>query len=130
GSGGTIMGTGRRLRQELGDGVKLIGVEPHPRSKVAGLRNLEEDAFIPPVLDLTKLSGRLIVDSRAAFRTVRAASEYGLFLGLSAGAVLAGAIRYAKRLERGTVVAVLADGGWKYISVGVCRSEEELGEAA
>jgi cysteine synthase B len=128
GSGGTLMGTGRRLREAFGD-VKVVGVEPHPGSKVAGLRNLEEDSFVPPILDLSKLDARLIVSSRDAFRMVHAASRLGLFLGLSAGAVLHGAIRYARRLERGRVCAVLADNGWKYLSIGVCRAEEELGAA-
>ena len=74
GSGGTLMGTGRRLKETLTD-VKLVAVEPDPGAKLHGLRNLEQDAFIPDILDLTLLDRRLMVSSSDAFAMVRDVSS-------------------------------------------------------
>jgi len=121
GSGGTLMGTGRRLRESLPE-VKLVAVEPDPGMKVHGLRNLEEDAFIPDILDLTLLDRRLMVSSAEAFQIVRdVGRRYALFLGMSAGAVLVGARRVVQQMREGVVVALLADAGWKYLSTGVWK---------
>ena len=124
GSGGTLMGTGRRLRERDPD-VSIVGIEPFPGGKLMGLRNVVDDAFIPDVLDLDMLDRRLVVSGAAALATVRRqARESGLFLGMSAGAVLWGALRVARGMDDGTtVVAVLADAGWKYLSTGMWRRE-------
>ncbi len=125
GSGGTLMGTGRRLKETLTD-VKLVAVEPDPGAKVHGLRNLEQDAFIPDILDLALLDRRLMVSSSEAFEMVRdVGRRYALFVGMSAGAVLVGARRVAQSMPDGVVVALLADAGWKYLSTGVWKSRIE-----
>ncbi len=122
GSGGTLMGTGWRLRESLPD-VELVAVEPDPGMKVHGLRNLEADAFIPDILDLTVLDRRLMVSSSEAVQMVRdVGRRYALFLGMSAGAVLVGARRVVHKMREGVVVALLADAGWKYLSTGVWKS--------
>lgn len=124
GSAGTLMGTGRRVK-EHNPQARLIAVEPYPGSRLQGLRNIEEDGYAPPILDLDLLDGRLLVSGEHAHLMVReAARKEGIFLGMSAGAVLYGALRVAHSLQSGNVVAILADAGWKYMSIGIC--EESL----
>jgi cysteine synthase B len=118
GTGGTLTGAGRYLKDNR-PGVKVIAAVPHPGDLVQGLRAIEE-GFIPPVLDESVLDGRIVVDSVSAFRMTKDVMEKeAIFAGISAGAVLTVAVRTAARLERGNIVALLADGGWKYLSTGL-----------
>lgn len=118
GTGGTLTGAGRYLKDNR-PGVKVIAAVPHPGDLVQGLRAIEE-GFIPPVLDESVLDGRIVVDSVSAFRMTKDLMEKeAIFAGISAGAVLTVAVRTAARLERGNIVALLADGGWKYLSTGL-----------
>ncbi len=118
GTGGTLTGAGRYLKDNR-PGVKVIAAVPHPGDLVQGLRAIEE-GFIPPVLDESVLDGRIVVDSVSAFRMAKNLMEKeAIFAGISAGAVLTVAVRTAERLERGNIVALLADGGWKYLSTGL-----------
>ncbi len=113
GTGGTIMGAGRRLK-EARPSVKLVGVEPHPGSQVQGLHSLD-DGYIPPILDLDLLDGKILINTPAAFEhAVQIMGTQGIFPGLSSGAVLYGALRFARRMTRGNVVCIFADSGWKY----------------
>lgn len=115
GTGGTLTGVGRYLKEHNPD-VKIIAAVPHPGDLVQGLRALEE-GFIPPVLDESVLDGRIVVDSRTSFAMTKELMEReAIFAGISAGAVMRVAVKAAERLERGNVVALLADGGWKYLS--------------
>jgi cysteine synthase len=118
GTGGTLTGAGRYLKDNR-PGVRVIAAVPHPGDLVQGLRAIEE-GFIPPVLDESVLDGRIVVDSVSAFRMAKDLMEKeAIFAGISAGAVLTVAMRSAERLERGNIVALLADGGWKYLSTGL-----------
>ncbi len=118
GTGGTLMGCARRLK-EHNPRIRVVAVEPHPGELVQGLRSLEE-GFIPPILDTSLLDSKIIVDSRCAFAATKdVTTKEGVFAGVSSGAVIHCAIRVAHRMDRGTVVCVLCDGGWKYISLGV-----------
>jgi cysteine synthase B len=118
GTGGTLMGTARRLK-EYNPAIKVIAVEPHPGELVQGLRNLDE-GFIPPIVDLSLLDGKMIVTSEDAFRMTREVTRReGLFCGVSSGAVLHAAVNYAKRQENAHIVVLMADGGWKYLSSGL-----------
>jgi cysteine synthase len=118
GTGGTLMGCARRLK-EHNPRIRVVAVEPHPGDLVQGLRSLEE-GFIPPILDASLLDSKIIVDSRCAFATTKdLTTKEGIFAGVSSGAVIHCAIRVAHRMQRGTIVCVLCDGGWKYISLGV-----------
>lgn len=118
GTGGTLMGVGRRLK-EANPNAKIIAVEPEPGDLVQGLRSLEE-GFIPPILDLSLLDGKYLVSSADALAMTRQLLEReGIFGGVSSGAVLHGAIRLGRRIRSGTIVALLADGGWKYLSSGL-----------
>ena len=128
GTGGTLTGAGRYLKERK-PGVKIVATAPHPGDLVQGLRSLE-DGFIPEVFDESVLDGKIVVDSRTAFAAAKELTEKeGVFAGISAGAVLRTAQRVARRLERGNVVLLLADGGWKYLSTDLWTKEyEELPE--
>jgi [CysO sulfur-carrier protein]-thiocarboxylate-dependent cysteine synthase len=124
GTGGTLMGVGRRLKDH-NPKIQVIAVEPEQGDLVQGLRSLE-DGFIPPILDLDFLDGKIMCDSADALRAERLlALNEGIFAGVSSGAVIYGALRVAQRLERGTIVALLADGGWKYLSTGLWAKSPE-----
>ncbi len=126
GTGGTLTGVGRFLK-ERNPQVKVIAAVPHPGDLVQGLRSLEE-GFIPPVLDESVLDGRIVVDSRSSFALVKELMDKeAVFAGISAGAVMRTAIKVAERMERGNIVVLLADGGWKYLSTSLwSKSYEEL----
>ncbi len=126
GTGGTLMGVGRRLKEHNSE-VRVIAVVPHPEERIQGLRSLEE-GFIPPIVDPTLLDGQFIITSRESFESTRELLEReSIFAGISSGAVLACAIRVAERMESGNIVCLMADGGWKYLSTGVwTRPLEEL----
>ena len=118
GTGGTLTGVGRCLKRER-DGVRVIAAEPLPGELVSGLRSLE-DGFVPPVLDETVLDDRYLVSNRDAVIGVRRLmDDEGLFAGLSSGAVLSVALKVAAEMQGGTIVMLLADGGWKYLSTNL-----------
>ncbi len=119
GTGGTLTGTGRRLKEharKAGREIRVVAAAPHPDDFIQGLRSLE-DGYIPPVLDMSVLDGRMIIQSKDAFEMTRQLTEReGIFAGISSGAVLACALRVAGRMQKGNIVCLLADGGWKYLS--------------
>ena len=122
GTGGTLMGVGRRLK-EYNANIRVVAVAPHPDDVIQGLRSLEE-GFIPPILDLSLLDTRIMIESQEAFRTTRELLEReGIFAGVSAGAVVACALRIAQRMEKANIVCLLADGGWKYLSANLWTRE-------
>ena len=115
GTGGTLMGAGARLREAF-PGIVVAAAEPLPGDPVMGLRSLE-DGYVPPILDVSKLDRKVLVSNADAVTTLRELlREEGVFAGVSSGAVIHVARRLAAELDEGVVVAVLADGGWKYIS--------------
>jgi cysteine synthase len=128
GTGGTLTGVGHFLRRER-PGARVIAAEPLPGEQVHGLRNLEE-GFVPPVLDASVLDDRFLVSNRDAVIGVRRLiREEGVFAGLSAGAVLHVALRVADEMKEGSIVVLLADGGWKYRSTGIYgRDLDDLDE--
>ena len=118
GTGGTLTGVGRRLKEHNPD-ARIIAVVPHPEERIQGLRSLE-DGFIPPVLDTTVLDGQFIITSRESFEKTRELLHVeSIFAGISSGAVLACALRLAERMDEGNIVCLFADGGWKYLSTGL-----------
>jgi cysteine synthase len=126
GTSGTLMGVGRRLR-EHNPRARVIAVAPNPGDIIEGLRSLEE-GFVPPILDISLLDTRMIVDSRESIRATRELTEReGIFAGISSGAVISCALKVAQKLEKGNIVALLADGGWKYLSTQLwTRPLEEI----
>ncbi len=99
----------------------MLAVEPPLGEKVEGLRNLDE-GYIPPVYEKwggpELLDGKRIVRPRESIEWTRRLVEVGIFAGISAGAALAGAVRVAEQIEAGTIVFIVCDGGWKYLSTG------------
>jgi cysteine synthase B len=115
GTGGTIMGVGRRLREHRPT-VQLVAAEPHPGNQLQGLRSLD-DGYVPPILDLKQLDAKILVRSASAFRAAREVLQReGIFAGLSSGAVMYAALKWGQRMERGTIVVMFADAGWKYLT--------------
>jgi len=115
GTGGTLMGTGERLRESFPD-VLVAAAEPLPGDPVMGLRSLE-DGYVPPILDVSKLDRKVLVSNEESVAAVRALLDAeGIFAGVSAGAVVHVGCVLASELDEGVVVCVLADGGWKYLS--------------
>jgi cysteine synthase B len=115
GTGGTLTGNARRLK-EYNPAIKIVAAEPWQGDGVQGLRSLE-DGFVPPVLDSSLLDAKILVTSEDALRRTRQLKDQeGIFAGPSSGAVLHTALRVAASMERGKVVVILADGGWKYLS--------------
>ncbi|HEX7226061.1 MAG TPA: cysteine synthase family protein [Candidatus Limnocylindria bacterium] len=126
GTGGTLTGVGRYLKRER-PSVRIVAAEPLPGEQVQGLRSLDE-GFVPPVLDASVLDDKYLVSNRdAVIGLRRLLDEEGIFAGLSCGAAVAVALRVAGDLERGSVVVLLADGGWKYLSADLwSRDLDEL----
>ncbi|HTD09143.1 MAG TPA: cysteine synthase family protein [Solirubrobacteraceae bacterium] len=119
GTGGTLMGNGRRLKEELGDAVKIVAAEPMQGEPVQGLRSLD-DGFIPPIIDISLLDRKIFVtNSDAIVWTRKLLDDEGVFAGVSSGAIASIAVRIAGELDEGNVVFVVADDGWKYLSSGI-----------
>jgi [CysO sulfur-carrier protein]-thiocarboxylate-dependent cysteine synthase len=118
GTGGTLMGNGRRLKEENPETL-VIAAEPMQGELVQGLRSLD-DGFIPPIIDLSLLDRKIMVSNRDAIVwTKKLLDEEGVFAGVSSGAIAAIAVRIAAELDSGNVVFLVPDDGWKYLSSGV-----------
>lgn len=127
GTGGTLMGVGRRLREHNPE-VKIIAAEPELGEMVYGLRSLD-DGFIPPIFDEKILDRKFLVDSAEALRATRELTQgEGIFAGISSGAVVHTARRIGESLESAEIVCLLADGGWKYLSTHAWAPEIERAE--
>jgi [CysO sulfur-carrier protein]-thiocarboxylate-dependent cysteine synthase len=127
GTGGTLMGAGRRLRESFPD-VVVAAAEPLPGDPVMGLRSLE-DGYVPPILDVAQLDRKVLVSNAEAVAGLRALLDReGVFAGVSAGAVVHVARKLAAELDEGVVVAILADAGWKYLSADFWDAEDPAAE--
>jgi cysteine synthase B len=126
GTGGTLMGNGRRLKEEDPDTL-IVAAEPLQGEAVQGLRSLD-DGYIPPIIDLSLLDRKIFVSNRdAVVWTRKLLDEEGMFVGVSAGAIASIAVRVANELDEGNVVFIVPDDGWKYLSSGVyTKPMEEL----
>jgi cysteine synthase B len=127
GTGGTLMGAGRRLRESFPE-VVVAAAEPLPGDPVVGLRSLE-DGYVPPILDVSQLDRKVLVSNAEAVAGLRALLDHeGVFAGVSAGAVVHVARKLAAELDEGVVVAILADAGWKYLSADFWDAEDPAAE--
>ena len=132
GTSGTLMGTGKFLKEQNPD-IKVIAIEPPLGEKVEGLRNLDE-GYIPPLFDrwhgFDLLDRKRVVRPRESIEwTRRLVAECGVFAGISAGAALAGAAKVASEIDEGTIVFIVCDGGWKYLSTGAYTDDLDAAEA-
>lgn len=130
GTGGTLMGNGRRLKEHDPD-IKIVAAEPELGELVYGLRSLE-DGYIPPLFDPDKIDGKVKVRARESILWTRELlTKEGIFSGISAGAVIWVAQRTAERLAKdggGDIVCLLADGGWKYLSTDAWTQDIDAAE--
>ena len=125
GTGGTLTGVGRFLRKAR-PAARVVAAEPLPGELVQGLRSLE-DGFVPPVLDASLLTDRYLVSIRDAVIGMRSLLQAeGVFVGPSSGAVLHVALRAARDLAARSVVMLLADGGWKYLSLDLWTRDVDV----
>ncbi|MEW6720786.1 MAG: cysteine synthase family protein [Thermodesulfobacteriota bacterium] len=121
GTGGTLMGVSRFLREKAPK-AQVVGVEPTLGHRIQGLKNMKE-AIVPPIYREESLDWKIVVEDEPAFLTARRlALEEGLFVGMSSGAAVAGAIEVARGMARGTVVVLLPDRGDRYLSTSLFRS--------
>ncbi len=115
GTGGTLMGAGRRLK-EHNPRTQIIAVQPYPKSGLQGLRSLL-DGYVPPILDLNQLDYCEFAKDEDSFIMVKElADKEGIFAGISSGAVMHHVIKIARKMEKGVIVTLFPDGGWKYVS--------------
>ncbi len=127
GTGGTIMGVARRLRERWPH-MRVIGVEPRLGERLQGLRSLAE-GYIPPLLDLDLLNRRFLVDSADAIATARRViRSEGIFAGVSSGATMHTALRVAESMDEGNIVIMFSDGAWKYLPSHPWDSAEQGSE--
>jgi cysteine synthase B len=133
GTSGTLLGVGRFLK-ERNPAIQVWAVEPPAGEMVDGLRNLD-DGYIPPIF--TELGGpdlldrKTMIGPRQSVEWTRRLAEVGVFAGISSGAAMAGAARCAQAIERGVIVIVGADAGWKYLSTGAWTDDlDEVVERA
>jgi cysteine synthase B len=117
GTSGTLMGVSRYLHEHR-PSVRVVAAEPMPGEAVQGLRSLDE-GFVPEIFDPALIDAKYLVSNREAVAALRdLVAREGIFGGPSCGAILVAAAREARRMDGGTIVALLPDGGWKYLSVG------------
>jgi cysteine synthase B len=116
------MGVSRYLREHK-PGVRIVAAEPLPGEQVQGLRSLDE-GFIPEILDPSLIDAKYLVSNLDALTALRElVFREGIFAGPSCGAVLVAAAREAAAMDGGTIVALLPDGGWKYLSAGTFTTD-------
>jgi cysteine synthase B len=121
GTTGTIMGAGRFLREKK-PGIRIIGVEPPPGHTIQGLKSMI-NSIVPKIYNEKFLDDKVIVNDSEAFETARAlATKEGLFVGMSSGAAVAGALKVAEKMKSGTIVTILPDRGDRYLSTTLFRS--------
>jgi cysteine synthase B len=121
GTTGTLMGAGRRLREHDGR-IRIVGVEPNLGHKIQGLKNMNE-SIVPKNYDPSFADEKLAVADDDAFNTTRQlALHEGLFVGMSSGAAVWGAMQMAKRIGSGRIVVILPDRGDRYLSTSLFTS--------
>jgi cysteine synthase B len=121
GTTGTIMGAGRRLK-EFNDKIRIVGVEPFLGHRIQGLKNMQE-SIVPKIYNSSAIDEKINVNDEDAFETTRKlALKEGLFVGMSSGAAMFGALRMAEQLKKGTIVVILPDRGDRYLSTTLFAS--------
>ena len=121
GTTGTLMGV-KRFFKEKKPQVKIVGVEPTEGHTIQGLKNMKE-SIVPEIYNPKMLDEKITIEDDEAFETTRLlAANEGIFVGMSSGAAVAGALRIAKDMSSGTIVVILPDRGDRYLSTTLFRS--------
>ncbi len=127
GTTGTLMGISRRFK-ELKPEVKIVGVEPYLGHKIQGLKNMNE-SYRPGIFDKGRVDQIIRIDDDEAYQTTRLlAKKEGIFVGMSSGAAMAGALRLARGMRSGTVAVILPDGGERYLSTPLFEDKKKTGQ--
>jgi len=109
------MGISKKLK-EYNPNIKIVGIEPQLAHKIAGLKNMKE-AIVPKIYDEKKLDKKITVYNEQAYETARGlATKEGIFVGMSSGAAMYGALQLAKEIKTGNIVVIFPDRGEKYLS--------------
>jgi cysteine synthase B len=121
GTTGTLMGAGKYLKEKNPD-IKIIGIEPIKGHKIQGLKNMNE-SIVPTIYRPERLNEKIVIEDEEAYETARQlVGQEGLFVGMSSGAAVAGALRVTKNIDSGTIVVILPDRGDRYLSTTLFRS--------
>jgi cysteine synthase B len=122
GTSGTLMGISRYFSEHAPQ-VKVVGIEPGLGHKIQGLKNMHE-AIVPEIYETRRLADKLLVEDEVAYDMSRKlALQMGLFVGMSSGAAVAGALQVAETIDHGTIVTLLPDRGDRYLSTNLFRSQ-------
>ena len=136
GTSGTLMGVGRFLKEHKPE-TQVWAIEPPSGEMVDGLRNLD-DGYIPPIFTdnhgAELLDRKVVVRPKESIEWTRRMTEVGLFVGISSGAIMAGAVKCASLIpddQTATIVTIACDDGWKYLSTGAWSDDiDEVVERA
>jgi cysteine synthase B len=121
GTGGTLMGISKFLKEKK-PGIKIVGIEPTIGHAIQGLKNMTE-AIVPKIYDPKRLDEKIVIEDGEAFETARLLAKCeGIFVGMSSGAAVAGALRIVHDMPSGTIVVILPDRGDRYLSTTLFRS--------
>jgi len=118
GTSGTLVGAGRYLKEQRPD-ITIIGIEPLPGHRIQGLKNLTE-SMVPSIFDRSIVDRMISIEDQEAFSMAsKLAKREGIFVGLSSGAAVAGALRISEEMDSGKIVTILPDRGDRYLSTGI-----------
>lgn len=121
GTSGTLIGAGKYLKKKK-PSVRVVAVEPTEGHSIQGLKNMKE-AIVPGIYDPKAFDDKVTIEDGEAFEITRLlATKEGIFVGMSSGAAVAGAIHVARQLDKGTIVVILPDRGDRYLSTTLFRS--------
>jgi len=125
GTSGTLMGVSRKLK-EYNSAINIVGVEPYLGHKIQGLKNMKE-AYCPEIFEKSRLDKKINIDDDEAFEmTRRLAKQEGIFVGMSSGAAMVGALKEAETMTKGTVVVILPDSGERYLSTPLFTVKDKI----
>ncbi|RJR42698.1 MAG: cysteine--tRNA ligase [Desulfobacteraceae bacterium] len=126
GTTGTLMGLARRFK-ELDPNILVVGVEPYLGHKIQGLKNMKE-SYCPGIFERKRADRVIHVEDEEAYETARLlARNEGIFVGMSSGAAMAGALKLAGEMKEGRIVAILPDGGERYLSTSLFADKKRSG---
>jgi len=121
GTSGTLIGTGKYLREKI-PGVRIVAIEPTVGHSIQGLKNMTE-SIVPGIYNTRGFDEKVVMEDGEAFEMTRIlATREGVFVGMSSGAAVAGAVRIAAKMDRGNIVVILPDRGDRYLSTTLFRS--------
>jgi cysteine synthase len=121
GTSGTAMGVAKKIKGEYNPNLKVIAVQPHPKTPIPGLKNFPKVSYTPKIYESKWIDELHYVTLQKAEETARLLMlAEGIFVGPSSGAIFYVALKKAKKLRKGVIVAIMPDGGERYLSTSLC----------